>query len=49
VSLSIPAGTHFQFRASADEALSAVAITMPPWPGAGEAEFVAGPWETTEH
>jgi mannose-6-phosphate isomerase-like protein (cupin superfamily) len=45
--LSIPAGTHFQFRASAQEALSAVAITMPPWPGADEAMFVAGPWEAT--
>jgi mannose-6-phosphate isomerase-like protein (cupin superfamily) len=46
--LSIPAGTHFQFRASPDAALSAVAITMPPWPGADEAMFVAGPWEATE-
>ena len=32
VCLSIPLGTHFQFRASATEAVSAVAITMPPWP-----------------
>ena len=42
--LTIPLGTHFQFRASATESVSAVAITMPPWPGEGEAVFVPGPW-----
>jgi mannose-6-phosphate isomerase-like protein (cupin superfamily) len=42
--LSIPQGTHFQFRASATEAVSAVAITMPPWPGESEAAPVEGPW-----
>ncbi|MRD46381.1 cupin domain-containing protein [Caenimonas koreensis DSM 17982] len=47
VSLTIPLGTHFQFRASANSALSAVAITMPPWPGEGEALFVEGPWHAT--
>jgi mannose-6-phosphate isomerase-like protein (cupin superfamily) len=45
--LSIPAGTHFQFRASLAEPVSAIAVTMPPWPGAEEAVFVAGPWQTT--
>lgn len=44
VCLSIPLGTHFQFRASATEAVSAVAITMPPWPGEAEAVPVEGPW-----
>lgn len=44
VCLTIPLGTHFQFRASATEAVSAVAITMPPWPGEGEAVVVPGPW-----
>lgn len=44
VCLSIPLGTHFQFRASASEAVAAVAITMPPWPGANEAVPVQGPW-----
>ena len=44
VCLTIPAGTHFQFRASATESVSAVAVTMPPWPGEAEAVFVAGPW-----
>ena len=45
--LTIPLGTHFQFRASSDQSLSAVAVTMPPWPGEGEAIHVAGPWQST--
>jgi mannose-6-phosphate isomerase-like protein (cupin superfamily) len=45
--LSIPVGTAFQFRASADGPLTAVAITMPPWPGPQEAAFVPGAWTTT--
>lgn len=44
VCLTIPVGTHFQFRASPAESVSAVAITMPPWPGEGEAILVSGPW-----
>ena len=45
VGLSIPVGTAFQFRAHADAALSAVAVTMPPWPGADEAVPVTdAPW-----
>lgn len=44
VCLTIPVGTHFQFRASPAESVSAVAITMPPWPGEGEAVLVSGPW-----
>ena len=42
-SLTIPVGTHFQFRAG-DEGLSAVAVTIPPWPGEDEAVFVEGVW-----
>lgn len=42
--LTIPLGTHFQFRASPTEAVSAVAVTLPPWPGADEAVQVQGPW-----
>jgi mannose-6-phosphate isomerase-like protein (cupin superfamily) len=42
--LSIPAGTHFQFRCTGDGPLAAVAVTMPPWPGEGEAFGVPGPW-----
>jgi mannose-6-phosphate isomerase-like protein (cupin superfamily) len=44
--LTLPLGTHFQFRAGS-AGLAAVAITMPPWPGEGEAIAVAGPWRPT--
>jgi mannose-6-phosphate isomerase-like protein (cupin superfamily) len=44
VCLTIPVGTRFQFRASLLQAVSAVAVTMPPWPGEQEAVQVAGPW-----
>jgi mannose-6-phosphate isomerase-like protein (cupin superfamily) len=47
VSLDIPLGTTFQFRALGDDPLRAVGVTMPPWPGDGEAELVAGRWEPT--
>ncbi len=47
VAISIPKGTAFQFRSTRDEALVAVAITMPPWPGEGEATFVPGEWSPT--
>ena len=42
--LSIPAGTHFQFRADGDGPLAAVGVTMPPWPGEDEAYGVPGAW-----
>lgn len=41
--LSIPAGTHFQFRADGGP-LAAVGVTMPPWPGDTEAYEVPGTW-----
>ena len=44
VSISIPPGTHFQFRNDGDEALAAVGVSMPPWPGEDEAYPVAGVW-----
>lgn len=44
VCLTIPLGTHFQFRASPTEPVSAIGVTMPPWPGDGEAVAVQGPW-----
>ena len=47
ICLTIPLGTHFQFRASSTEAMAAVGITMPPWPGDDEAVSVAGPWQTS--
>jgi mannose-6-phosphate isomerase-like protein (cupin superfamily) len=46
--LSIPAGTQFQFRSTNDSPLAAVAVTMPPWPGAGEAREVPGAWPVSE-
>ena len=44
VSLSIPVGTHFQFRCDGDEPLEAIGVTMPPWPGMDEAYEVRGAW-----
>ena len=32
VCITIPLGTHFQFRSLGTEPLTAVAVTMPPWP-----------------
>ncbi|MBV8455563.1 MAG: hypothetical protein JO122_02980 [Acetobacteraceae bacterium] len=47
ISVSIEVGTQFQFRCDSTEELSAVAVTMPPWPGEGEAYAVAGTWDPT--
>jgi len=47
VCLTIPCGTHFQFRAFGYEPLAAVGVTMPPWPGDGEAYEVMGTWDAT--
>src|SRR3954447_21539940 len=33
VSIDIPIGAEFQFRADSDEPLEAIGVTMPPWPG----------------
>ena len=44
VCVTIPAGTHFQFRAMAGATLAAVGVTMPPWPGPQEAVPVPGKW-----
>lgn len=48
VCLTIPVGTHFQFRAHGADPLATVAITMPPWPGEEEAITVDGPWTPTK-
>jgi mannose-6-phosphate isomerase-like protein (cupin superfamily) len=40
--LTIPVGTAFQFRNLGDEPLSAVGVTVPPWPGQDEAVIVGG-------
>ncbi|MET0430429.1 MAG: cupin domain-containing protein [Microvirga sp.] len=47
VAVTIPVGTHFQFRSTSPESLSAIGTTMPPWPGEGEAFAVDGIWEPT--
>ncbi len=44
LSISIPIGTHFQFRNDGTENLKAIGITMPPWPGPNEAYIVKAKW-----
>ncbi|MDE2858843.1 MAG: cupin domain-containing protein [Chloroflexota bacterium] len=45
VSLTIPLGTHFQFRNTGDVPLEFVIMTTPPWPGEDEAIVLeAGCW-----
>lgn len=45
VCVSIPVGTHFQFRADDAAVLAAVGVAMPPWPGPQEAVAVPGRWD----
>ena len=47
VCLTIPVGTRFQFRSFGHEPLAAIGVTMPPWPGEGEATVVPGEWQPT--
>ena len=47
VCLTIPVGTHFQFRSFGYEPLAALGVAMPPWPGEGEAYQVEGKWPPT--
>jgi mannose-6-phosphate isomerase-like protein (cupin superfamily) len=44
LSLTLPAATSFQFRNTGSMPLEIIGVTMPPWPGEAEAEFVDGPW-----
>src|SRR4051794_18096480 len=46
--LSIPVGTHFQFRTVGPEPLQFVMCTMPPWPGEQEAVRVSDYWSVPE-
>ena len=50
VCLTIPVGTSFQFRATDAGPLSIIGVTMPPWPGPGEAFDVDldGRWAPSE-
>jgi mannose-6-phosphate isomerase-like protein (cupin superfamily) len=47
VCVTIPLGTRFQFRSIGAKPLAAVGVTMPPWPGDGEAVLVEGKWHAT--
>ena len=47
ISLTLPLGVHFQFRSFGHEPLAAIGVTMPPWPGEGEAVVVEGAWAPT--
>ena len=46
VCVTIPVGTHFQFRSYGYEPLSAIGVTMPPWPDDDKEEWyeVEGEW-----
>lgn len=47
MSLAIPPQTAFQFRSTGSVVLEAIGVTMPPWPGLDEAEFVTGKWPSS--
>jgi mannose-6-phosphate isomerase-like protein (cupin superfamily) len=47
LSVTIPVGAQFQFRNDGDQPLQIIAVTMPPWPGEGEAVVVIGAWTAT--
>ena len=49
VALTIPVGTSFQFKNTGRTPLEAVGVTMPPWPGEGEAVEAEGPWTPVLH
>lgn len=44
VSLTIPTGTHFQFRNTGAAPLRFLCVTVPAWPGEGEAYRVKDYW-----
>jgi mannose-6-phosphate isomerase-like protein (cupin superfamily) len=46
VCIRIPCGTQFQFSSNGPGPLQAVGVTMPPWPGDGEAIRSAVTWRT---
>ena len=46
--LTIPVGTHFQFRAIGSEPFRFVMWTMPPWPGHDEAVRIADYWPAVD-
>lgn len=44
MSLNIPLGAIFQFKNTGGKPLQFVIVTMPPWPGEGEAAQEPGHW-----
>ena len=44
VCVRIPCGVHFQFSSFGPDPLRAIGVTMPPWPGDGEAVRSDGTW-----
>jgi mannose-6-phosphate isomerase-like protein (cupin superfamily) len=44
IAITLPVGTHFQFRATGDTPLTLLIATIPPWPGEEEAVRVADHW-----
>ena len=44
VCLTIPVGTHFQFRNTSPDSLEIMIATSPPWPGPDEAQEVPNYW-----
>jgi mannose-6-phosphate isomerase-like protein (cupin superfamily) len=44
VCLTIPKGTHFQFRSFGYFPLKMIIVSMPPWPGSDESIDVKGIW-----
>jgi len=48
VSVPIPVGTHFQFRAAESSGLDIITATVPRWPGKDEAVLSEiAPWQPT--
>lgn len=47
VSVDIPVGAAFQYRATGDTPLKFICISMPPWPGDFEASHLEGAWAPT--
>lgn len=43
-SIVIPVGNSFQFRNTGSQPLCILITTIPPWPGASEAEHAEGKW-----
>ena len=45
ISITIPTGTHFQYRNTGEEELCFIICAIPRWPGSEEAVPVTGKWK----